>query len=585
MAMTKTLDHQPLGQRLLGKGLIQPGQLDRALDEQRRGGHLKLLGEVLVELRQCSEAQIAAALAESYGLPFAEINPRLADPKVLHLLPRAFVEEHSVLPLFLVEGVLTVAVPEPADVFLIDEVRRLSGKPVQLVVCTARDVAETLKRYRPDRAAYDDLDDAFDVGGAVARAAESADQDGAFVIGATASASLVDDPASGGDAAAAKLVDYAIYHAARDGASEVHLEPSDAGWRVRYRIDGRLVEKLRPPVHLHAAVVARLKAMAGLDPAPRLPQEGTVRVTRNRGRSVELPLSTMPGPRGEKLVLRLPADADRAGPPNLEKLGFAYDTLKQWRKVLAHPGGLVLVTGPAGSGKRTTLHASLDERADDDLNVCVLDDRPACPIAGANHFTADERAGLGYPAALRALLRQGPDLLMVGDLPDPDTAALAAGAALHGQLVLAAVTLHNGDAAGAITRLLSLGVEPYTLGTALVGVLSQRLVRKLCPSCKEPYAPTGGERRQVERYVGPLDLLHRPKGCPRCKDLGYAGRVGVYELLVPDESLAERIAQGVPPAELREAARQAGWKPLRADGMEKVKAGITSLSELCRVCP
>lgn len=584
---TLVSDRQPpLGQRLLGKGLLQAAQLDRALAEQRRGGHLKLLGEILVEMRQCTEAQIAETLAESYGLPYATVSPALADPEVLNTLPRDFIDAHGVLPLFLVEGVLTVAVPEPADVVLLGEVERLSGKPIQVVVCTAADVAATLRRFRPEHNAYE-RDDAYDVGGSTVTVARADD-------GHDLTLHAVADPSDheSADATAARFINYCVLQAIKLVASEVHLEPASGAGRapprVRFRVDGRLTEEHRPPAQLHPAVVTRLKGMAGLDIASPLPQEGTIRLDLDR-RPVELRVSTMPvGRAGERVVLRVVADpAERAAVPNLEKLGFAYETLKAWRKLITLPAGLVLVTGPAGSGRRTTCHASLLERAAaDDLNVCALEDRPA-PLAlpGVNQFAVSEEAGLTYPAALRALLRQNPDVLMVGEVRDAETAGLALRAALDGRLVFAVLTLHAGDAPAAVARLLGLGADPYLLSATLAGVLNQRTARKLCTACREPYAPPSTERRQVERdAAGPaVDVLYRPKGCPRCRDAGFTGRLGIYELLVADDALAEQVARAAPVSELRNAAERAGLRPLRADGMDKVKAGLTSLAELCRV--
>jgi type IV pilus assembly protein PilB len=590
---------QPLGQRLLGKGLVQPAQLDRALEEQRRGGHLRLLGEILVRLRHCTEAQVAQTLAESYGLPFATITPALADPAVLHLLPRAFVEAHGALPLFLVEGVLTVAVPEPADVVLLGEIERLAGRPIQVVVCTAADVAATLRRFRADRGTYErdrDAYDAYDVRGALTAAASDG-VGGADPLPLGGAAAADNDADETPEATAARFVNFCVYQAVKLGATEIHFESGGAGGtppppRVRFRIDGRLAEEHRLPAHLHAAALAaRVKVLAGLDATARLPQEGTVQFDLDR-RPVELRVSTMPvaagpaGPAGERVVLRVVhGSPERAAPPNLERLGFAYETLKPWRKLIALPAGLVLVTGPAGAGRRTTCYASLLERAAaDDLNVCTLEERPS-PVAlsGVNQFTVGEDTGLTYPGALRALLRQNPDVLMVGELRDAETAGLALRAALEGRLVFAAMTLHAGDAPAAVARLLGLGGDPFLLASTLAGVPCQRTARKLCTACREPYAPPSTERRPVERDAGPVDVLYRPKGCPRCRDSGFSGRLGIYELLVADDPLAELITRAAPVSELREYAHQSGLRPLRADGMEKVKAGLTSLAELYRV--
>jgi type IV pilus assembly protein PilB len=359
----------------------------------------------------------------------------------------------------------------------------------------------------------------------------------------------------------------------------VHVEPGDGSLRIRYRVDGRLTEKLRPPFQMHAAVASRIKIMAGLDISERrLPQDGGIHVMMDK-RPIDLRVSTMPGKMGEKVVIRV-IDNDRAS-VNLEKLGFSYDTLKQWRKLMSLPNGIVLVTGPTGSGKSTTLYASLQELNHPDVNICTVEDPVEYALAGVNQFQVNDKAGFTFATALRSLLRQDPDVLMVGEVRDIETAKLAAQAALTGHLVLS--TLHTNDAPGAVTRLFNLGIEPYLVGATVGGVLAQRLVRKLCQACKEGYEPTINEKRQIERFAPPPDVLYRAKGCERCRNLGYSGRIGIYELLVPDDAMIERISQGSALNELRELARKAGMKSLRGDGIEKVKSGITTLEEVYRV--
>ena len=557
---------KPLGQLLLGRGLIQPAQLERALDEQRRSNHQKLLGEIFVELHQCSEEQVAEALAESYGIPFARVSPKVADPKVISVLPRSFLEEHKVLPLFLVEGVLTVAVPEPANVFLLEEIGRLSGHRVQVVAATVKDITATLKTYLPGERVFV-IDDVSPDG----------------VSPDTSGLALID---GGGSAAtpADKLVSHCLYNAVRQGASEVHIEPACDALRVRYRIDGRLAETMRPPLLMHAPVVERLKAMAGLDPDQRdLPQEGVVRVRIDR-RPVDLRVCTLPARGGEKVAVRI-LESERPA-LRLEKLGFGYDTLKQWRKLIGRQRGLLLVTGPAGAGKATTLYSVLRELDADALNVGTVEQTIACALPGVSQMEIGDRsAGLTAPAALHALMRQGSDVLMIDTLADAETARLAIEAAMTGHLVLS--SLPAPDAPAAVARLLQMGAEPYAVAAALAGVLSQRLVRKLCGACKEAYQPAPSEVKLIEKWAasasGSGATLYRPRGCAKCHDTGYAGRMGVHELLVPDDDLLERIGRGgCTLADLREWARAGGMKSLRADGLEKVKSGITTLDEVYR---
>jgi type IV pilus assembly protein PilB len=566
--MIATLQRKPLGQLLLAKGLIKPEQLDRALDEQKRSNNQKLLGEVLVELRICSEDQIVEALAQAYGVPYARVSPKIADPKVIAVLPKEFLEKHQVLPLFLIEGIITVAVPEPANVFLLEEIERLSGYQVQVVAATTRDIKATLQAYLPNDKVFV-IDDIIE---------EVQPEEFALIETTNKVQDIANLEMAAGDSPVIKLVNYVIFNAVKESASDIHVEPGDGYLRVRYRIDGRLTEKLRPPHQMAAAVTSRIKIMAGLDISERrLPQDGGIHVMMDK-RPIDLRVSTMPGKHGEKVVIRV-IDNDKAS-VNLEKLGFGYETLKQWRKLISLPNGIVLVTGPTGSGKSTTLYAVLQELNADDTNICTVEDPVEYALNGINQFQVNEKAGFGFPNALRALLRQDPDIMMVGEIRDTETAKLATQAALTGHLVLS--TLHTNDAPGAITRLFNLGIEPYLVGATVAGVLAQRLVRKLCQNCRESYEPTPNEKRQMERLAGEVETLYRPKGCSRCRNLGYVGRIGIYELFVPDDAMVDRISQGANLNEVRQMARDGGMKSLRVDGMEKVKAGITTLEEVYR---
>jgi len=566
--MIATLERKPLGQLLIDKGVIDQAALERALEEQKRSGHQKLLGEVLIELQICTEDQIVESLAHAYGVPYARISPRICDPKAIALLPKEFLEKHQVLPLFLIEGVLTVALPEPANVFLLEELERVSGHQVQVVAATVRDIKATLQTYLPNDKVFV-IDDLID----------EAEPDEFTLVEQAQVQDIANLEQAAGDSPVIKLVNYVIHNAVKEGASDIHIEPGDNVLRVRYRLDGHLTEKMRPPFQMHAAVASRIKIMAGLDISERrLPQDGGIHVMMDK-RPIDLRVSTMPCKFGEKVVIRV-IDNEKTS-LNLEKLGFGYDTLKHWRKLITMPNGIVLVTGPTGSGKSTTLYASLGEMNRDDVNICTVEDPIEHAVAGINQFQVNEKAGFTFASALRSLLRQDPNILMVGEIRDAETARLATQAALTGHLVLS--TLHTNDAPGAITRLFNVGIEPYLVGATVCGVLAQRLVRKLCLHCREQYDPTINERRQIEKYVTGVDKLYRPKGCPRCKNLGFSGRLGIYELLVPDDTLLERISSGATLHELRDLARKAGMKNLRHDGIDKVKNGVTTMEEIFRV--
>jgi type IV pilus assembly protein PilB len=565
--MIAMLERKPLGQLLLSRGLIQSEQLDRALLEQSRTGNQKLLGEVFVDLHICSEDQIVESLAQAYGVPYARVSPKIADPKVISVLPKEFLEKHQVLPLYLVEGVLTVAVPEPANVFLLEEIERQSTHRVQVVAATATDIKSTLQAYLPN-------DKVFVIDDIIEEVKPEA-----FSLIEQTTAEVSGPEMAAGDSPVIKLVNYVIYNGVKELASDIHIEPGNEVLRIRYRIDGHLVEKLRPPFQMHTAVADRIKIMAGLNVGQRdLPQEGSIHVLLEK-RPIDLRVITMPGKSGEKVVIRI-VDNEKAS-LNLEKLGFGYDTLKAWRKLIHLPHGIVLVTGPGGCGKTTTLYSVLHELNREDRNICTVEDPIEYALAGVNQFQVNEKTGFTYPVALQSLLRQDPDTVMIGALRDGETAKLAAQAAMAGHLVLSA--LHTNDAPSAIMRLYNLGLEPYLVGATLAGVMSQRLVRKLCQNCKESYEPTLNERRQIEKISGPVDRLFKPRGCSRCRELGFSGRIGIYELLVCDDAWIDRISGAATLNDLRDLSRRQGMRTLRADGIEKVKSGITTLEEVVRV--
>lgn len=565
--MNLTLRRQPLGQLLVGRGAVAPAQLETALAEQRRSPGRRLLGEILVESRLCSEAQVAEALAESAGVPFARVTPRLGDPNVIPLLPREFLEREQVLPLFLVEGVLTVAVVEPANLFLLDEIRRLTGHKVQPVAAMAADIETTLRVRLPDHRPLN----ADDVGGDAGFGAAPEGFDIAIGPGAR--------PPADENPQVLRLARACLHAAITELATDVHFEPGDSTARVRYRIDGRLVERMRPPMQTHAALVDLLKERAGAV-APQGTSgtvEGVISV-RLKGRPLDLHLVAARVAHGEKVVIRI-GDGGRSS-MRLEKLGFSYETLKQWRRLVGASRGLLLVTGPAGSGKRTTLFSTLAEVDATALSVCAVSGSIDRPLAGVTRFNVDDASGSSCAQALRAALAQCPDVVMLPDPTDAECARLTTGAAMASALALTAV--HAANPLSALCRLLSIGVEPFVLGSSIAGVLAQRLVRRLCSNCREAYDATSTERKQLERLVGPVSTLYRAKGCSQCRGTGYAGRIGLFELLVPDDALTDAICRGGARHELVNLIQQIPTKSIQLDGAEKVKAGITTLQEfLC----
>ena len=559
---------KPLGEVLVETGVITREDLTRALAAQAESNGSKLLGEVLVESGACGEDQLLEALAAGCGVPFAKITPKLVDPKAVARLPRDFVEQHLTLPLFCVEGVLTVAVPEPANVFLQDECEKKSGLAVQFVAATAANITATLQGYLPSdrRFVIDEIIEDVDPGEFTLVERERNIED------------IADLEQQAGDSPVIKLVNWIIYSAVREQASDVHVEPGDGSLRVRFRVDGRLAERLRPPHRFAAAVVSRVKIMAGMDIAERrIPQDGGIHVMMDK-RPVDLRVSTMPGRHGEKVVVRvINNDVTRL---NLETLGFSPDTLKHWRKLIQRPNGVVLVTGPTGSGKSTTLYAGLGEVNRPDVNICTVEDPVENQIDGVNQFQVNDKAGFTFAAALRSLLRQDPDVLMIGEIRDGETARLATQAALTGHLVFS--TLHTNDACSAAVRLYNLGVEPYLVGATVGGILAQRLVRRLCLSCREEVSPSAKLRRQLAPGDGEVGRVFKTKGCPRCRNTGFSGRIGIHELFVPDDEAVAAIANGASAGDLREMARAGGMRFLRDDGLAKVRQGVTTLEEVNR---
>ncbi len=556
-----------LGELLIAQGALTEEQLKEALDKQAADGNKMLLGEVLLTGGVCNEEQIMQALAVGYGVPYAKVSPRIADPKVIDILPRTFLDKHTVLPLFKVRQSLTLAVNEPANVFLIEEVARLVGCKVLVVCATAKDIKATLDTHLPTANVFvidDIIDDA--AAGELALVEEKIDD-------------IADIEAAAEGSPIIKLVNYLIYSAVRERASDIHIEPDENTLRVRLRVDGSLYEKVRPPYKMLPAISSRIKIMSGLDISERrLPQDGGIHVLMD-GRPVDLRVSTLPGAHGEKIVIRV-MDY-RSVLVNLEKLGFEYEMLKQWREVIAVPNGTILVTGPTGSGKSTTLYSVLKELSSDEVNICTVEDPIEFNLSGINQFQVNERIGFTFPIALRSMLRQDPDIIMVGEIRDSETAKTAVQAALTGHMVLS--TLHTNDAATAVTRLLNIGIEPYLVSASLVAVLAQRLVRKICTNCKEPFEPPANVRRSVERAVGEVEVFYHGIGCAKCRKTGFGGRIGIYELLIATEQMQEKITEAPDIRELRALAVKSGMRTLRQDGMGKVRAGITTVEEVFRV--
>ncbi len=563
-AIVDKLPRLQLGQMLVSRHLISQKQLDDALEHQRENGQRALLGETLVTLGFVSDYDVMQVVAESYGIPFAKDIARIADPKALEVLSRDYLLEHLVLPLFLVRDVLTVAVAEPANLYLFEDIRHRTGKTVQIVATTAAEIRAALEAYVPAANVF-----------VIDELAKEVDENSLSVVEREV-AEIDDLREVAGRSPVVKTVNALLLSAVHEGASDIHIEPAERRLRIRFRIDGRLFEKSDPPWKMAAAITSRIKIMANLDISERrLPQDGDIHVLLE-GRPVDLRVSTMPGRHGEKVVIRI-IDS-RASLVPLERLGMSPEILKRWTDVIERPNGIALVTGPTGSGKSTTLYSVLASLNGTDHNISTVEDPIEATLPGVNQFQVNEKAGFNFASALRALLRQDPDVLMVGEIRDAETAGMAVQAALTGPLVFS--TLHTNDSVSAITRLVNVGIEPYLVAAVIRGVLAQRLVRRICPHCRENFEPEAHIRAEIEAVTGPIPHFARGAGCARCRGSGFAGRLGVFELLIPDENFTVAVSRGATLQELAASARQSGLRTMRMDGFEKIRDGQTTFEEV-----
>lgn len=553
-----------LGDLLVRRGFLTAEQLQDALRLQNEGERTKLLGELLVDKEFCTEEQVLECLAVEFQLPFVRLEARLFDPKIVELLPRDFIEKHVVLPLFKVRDTLTVAVAEPSDVFLLDRLKAVARCDVQLAIASARDIRRTLQTYLPDSQVFviDDIID--DVQGETVELIEESIDD---IVSVTELA---------GQSPIIRLVNFIIYSAVKEGASDIHIEPTERQIRVRLRVDGALHKALELPGHIAPAVASRIKIMASLDISERrLPQDGRIHVMME-GRSIDLRVSTLPMTFGEKTVIRILDN--RNIPLTLSQLGFSSENLDRFQQNINRPNGIVLVTGPTGSGKSTTLYAALNTVSTIEKNICTVEDPVEFQLQLINQFQVNERVGLTFASVLRSLLRQDPDILMVGEIRDAETARIAIQAALTGHLVFS--TLHTNDACSAVTRLVNMGVEGYLIGASLNAVLAQRLCRRICAKCKQAYEPPKAMKLIVQQMGLEINEFYRGTGCARCRNTGYTGRIAIHELLVLDDALRETINHSATLQSVTEHARRNGMIPLRYDGLRKVKEGLTTIEEV-----
>jgi type IV pilus assembly protein PilB len=554
---------------LLERGQINEDQLLQARQVQAKTPG-KTVAQILLSMSAASEAQILAAVAETNGLTFEVPERNTIDPNAFNLLPPDFMRKHLVMPLRFMDGTLVVAMSDPTNIFLLDEVKRkLKGRDVKVVACTGPDinrVVDTMTAQAVDIKVDEIIKD-------------MAEDDVQLVKDVEKEDDVTDLAKMGNESPVIRFVNYVIFDAIKQGASDIHIEPKEKQLKIRYRIDGVLFETMNPPHQMQASIVSRLKIMSNLDIAERrLPQDGRIRTVVN-GRKVDLRLSTLPTVGGEKVVMRILDNKSIS--VSLDDLGFSDNALTIWKSQIDQPHGIILVTGPTGSGKTTTLYASLRQMDANKLNISTVEDPVEYHLSTVNQTQTHDKIGMTFARALKALLRQDPDVVMLGEIRDQETATIAVQAALTGHLVLS--TLHTNDAPSSVTRLINIGVEPYLISAAVNAILAQRLVRKICQHCKEEYKP-GEEMREFLELHG---LSGAPtfvgKGCDRCRKTGYSGRLGIYELLVMDDSLRDLVTSNPDVNNFRKLCRERGLVSLREDGFEKAKKGLTTVDEILRV--
>jgi type IV pilus assembly protein PilB len=547
---------------LLEEGLITEEQLQRAQTEQERKG--RSLGRVLIELGLVKETDLVAALARQVGLEFVDLTDHQIDPSAASLISDQVARRYRAMPIGFEDSRLVVAMSDPSNVFALDDIRTITGLEVKPVVATAADIDSAIRKYGQFEQSVEDI--ASEASSAAT--GESADLD-------AIEAAIEDAPI-------VKLVNLLITQAVTDRASDIHIEPAEKDIRIRYRIDGVLHEVMRSPKNIQAGLISRLKVMAEINIAERrIPQDGRIGLVVG-GRAVDLRLATLPTVYGEKIVIRI---LDKTSVLlKLEDLGFSDQSYQPFEKAFRKPYGTVLVTGPTGSGKSTTLYATLNIINSVDRNIITVEDPVEYRLPGINQIQVNNKAGLTFASALRSILRADPDVLLIGEIRDRETALIAMEAALTGHLVLS--TLHTNDAASAITRLVEMEVEPYLVASALDCVVAQRLARRICDHCKEAYKPSKAELEEAgfpEKLRGQIKELFRPNGCTRCGKTGFRGRMGIYEVMPITEEIERLTAEAKSSEDINRLAIEQGMITLREDGLEKARLGLTSVDEIFRV--
>ena len=561
------------GEVLLNSGKITAKQLQEALTYQReQGGRI---GATLVKLGFLSERELVDFLSKHFKVPAIDLDGMEVDESVLKIIPPDIARKYTILPISKTGATVTMAMIDPTNVFAMDDVKFMTGYKVEPVVAAESSIRGAIDRYYGTTHAIElkkVMEDLEESGGDLEVLDEEEDLDLAGIEDQVEQAPVV------------KLVNIILTDAIKRGASDIHVEPYEKDYRVRYRIDGILYEMMRPPLKLREAITSRAKIMARLDIAEkRLPQDGRIKIkTKVSGRTKDLDfrVSVLPTIFGEKIVMRL-LDKDKLM-LDMTKLGFEPDSLRKFEQAILKPYGMVLVTGPTGSGKTNTLYSALSRINTPEVNIITAEDPVEFNLSGINQVQMKEQIGLNFAASLRSFLRQDPNIILVGEIRDFETAEVAIKAAMTGHLVLS--TLHTNDAPSSVSRLMNMGIEPFLVATSVHMVVAQRLVRRICTFCKEPseLAPQALVAAGFSEHEARTIKLFRGRGCERCSSTGYKGRVGLYEVMEIDEEMRELILTGASANELRMKAMERGMLTLRGSGLQKVREGMTTLEEVLR---
>jgi type IV pilus assembly protein PilB len=580
-----------IGECLIQAGLITEDDLRTALAEHKRTG--ERLGVVLVRMNLATEKQIAKALAFQLGFPYSNLIENPPDPSALILIPKEVSLKRVCVAVGLEKNLLTVAMSDPLLFSLVQDLEFQTGYRIKQVVATRGDIIESIHAGYPDKALMRTNQPGSDLALTApalpsrGRGAGGGDVHGGETALARRTEEDVFEPVSGlkerSEAAPIiDLVDLIVKSAITSKASDIHVEPMEKGVLIRHRLDGLLKEVMDLPKWVHEGLIARLKIMAGMDIAEkRLPQDGRLRSTAEDGTDVDFRVSSLRTLFGEKVVMRILDH--RKGVPALEEMGMSAMALEEVREFLRHQHGMILVVGPTGSGKTTTLSAALKSVQSEKTNIITIEDPVEYQIPGVNQTQINEKIKLTFASALRSILRQDPDVILLGEIRDAETAKIAMQAAQTGHLVLS--TLHTDNAPSVVTRLMDIGTEPYVIASALIGVIAQRLVRRLCVHCRRQYTPPADTLRSLNIADADASAIpfYKSVGCDQCNHTGYRGRIGIYEVMRVSDKLRRMISSKTPEDQIREAALGAGMISLGEDGLAKVKSGVTTPEELLRV--